>query len=416
MDAGDTPRPATAEEGRGGLARLLTREAWAPGEENMLGLVRPPAETRVVVAMSGGVDSSVVAAMLHRRGYQVIGMTLRLHEGAGDVRRPGACCAGQDIRDARRIAERFGFPHYVLDYESVFAESVIEDFADSYLRGETPIPCVRCNERVKFRDLLATARELGADVLATGHYVRSRRGPDGWHLHRGRDPRRDQSYFLFSLTPDQLAFLRFPLGDLLKDDVRRLAGLLDLPVATKPDSQDICFVPDGDYAAVIERLRPGAAEPGPILHVDGRELGRHRGIIHYTVGQRRGLGIGGLAEPLYVVGLDAARRAVIVGPKEALAVSEMRVREVSWIAGAPPGGGGEKDGAGVAVGVRIRNTQPPRPARILGRDAQGLLRVRFDTPADGVSPGQAAVFHDGDEVLGGGWIAEAVPVWRRPAA
>ncbi len=416
MKTSGSAGPAETGNGAGGGECLLSAETWTPGEENLLGVARPPSETRVVVAMSGGVDSSVVAAMLHRRGYQVIGMTLRLYEGNEDVRRPGACCAGQDIHDARRVAERFGFPHYVLDYENIFSESVIEEFAESYLRGETPIPCVRCNERVKFRDLLATARELGADVLATGHYVRTRRADDGWRLYRGRDPRRDQSYFLFSLTPEQLEFLRFPLGDLDKHEVRRIAGQLGLPVATKPDSQDICFVPDGDYAAVIERLRPGAAEPGPILHVDGRELGRHRGIIHYTVGQRRGLGIGGLAEPLYVVGLDAARRAVIVGPREALAVPEMRLREVSWVAGHAPDLQQPVSGSEFTVKVRIRSSQPPVPVRILGQDGEGGLRVRFETPACGVSPGQAAVFYDGERVLGGGWIAEALPIWKRVAA
>ncbi|RMF14811.1 MAG: tRNA 2-thiouridine(34) synthase MnmA [Alphaproteobacteria bacterium] len=400
----------------GALTSLLEPEHWTEGTENLLGLGKPPSQTRVVVAMSGGVDSSVVAAMLHRRGYQVIGMTLRLYDGQQDVRRPGACCAGQDIHDARRVAERFGFPHYVLDYESVFAEAVIEEFADSYLRGETPIPCVRCNEQVKFHDLLATARELGADVLATGHYVRSHRANGEWLLYRGRDPRRDQSYFLFSLTQKQLDFLRFPLGDLHKGDVRRLAECLDLPVATKPDSQDICFVPDGDYAAVIERLRPGAAEPGPILDVGGRTLGRHRGIIHYTIGQRRGLGIGGLSEPLYVVGLDVERRAVVVGPREALAVPEMCLREVSWIAGDHAEEEDAVRATEIAVNVRIRNSHSPVPSRILGRDLDGLLRVRFDTPAYGVSPGQAAVFYDGDQVLGGGWIARALPAWKRSAA
>ncbi len=389
------------------------REDWQPDTPNALGFVKSPADTRVVVAMSGGVDSSVTAAMLHARGYEVIGITLQLYEGDARVRRPGACCAGQDIYDARRVAERCGFPHYVLDYESIFSEAVITDFVDSYLKGETPIPCVRCNERVKFADLLATARELGADCLATGHYVR-RSVVDGRPvLLRARDPQRDQSYFLFSLTRAQLDFLRFPLGDLRKREVRAIADALDLPVADKPDSQDICFVPDGDYAAVIEKLRPGAAEAGEIVHVDGRVLGRHRGIIHYTVGQRRGLGIGGQKEPLYVVAIDASSRRVIVGPQAALQVAAMTVRDVNWL--------GEdalsRPGGSVAVTVKFRHAQPPVPAVVAWPEREeDPVRVRFAEPALGVSPGQAAVFYDGDRILGGGWIARTERLYAASAA
>ncbi len=391
----------------------LLAENWRPGTANALGFVKSPASTRVVVAMSGGVDSSVTAAMLHARGYEVIGITLRLYEGDARPSRPGSCCAGRDIYDARRVAERCGFPHYVLDYESIFSEAVITDFVDSYLKGETPIPCVRCNERVKFADLLATARELGADCLATGHYVRRTMVDGRPVLLRAADHARDQSYFLFSLTREQLAFLRFPLGDLRKEEVRALADALDLPVADKPDSQDICFVPDGDYAAVIERLRPGAAEPGEIVHVDGRVLGRHRGIVHYTVGQRRGLGIGGQKEPLYVVAIDAPSRRVIVGPQAALRVTAMRLRDVNWLgeeALARPGGS-------VAVAVKFRHAQPPVPAVVTWpAHANEAVRVRFEEPALGVSPGQAAVFYDGERVLGGGWIVRTEKPFVIPAA
>ena len=391
----------------------LLAENWRPGTANALGFAKSPADTRVVVAMSGGVDSSVTAAMLHARGYEVIGITLQLYEGDARASRPGSCCAGQDIYDARRVAERCGFPHYVLDYESVFSEAVVADFVDSYLKGETPIPCVRCNERVKFADLLATARELGADCLATGHYVRRAMVDGRPALLRAAEHARDQSYFLFSLTREQLAFLRFPLGDLRKEEVRALADALDLPVAAKPDSQDICFVPDGDYAAVIERLRPGAAEPGEIVHVDGRVLGRHRGIVHYTVGQRRGLGIGGQKEPLYVVAIDAASRRVIVGPQAALRVTAMSLRDVNWLgeeALARPGGS-------VALTVKFRHAQPPVPAVVIWPAHETeAVRVRFKEPALGVSPGQAAVFYDGDRVLGGGWIARTEKPFPIPAA
>jgi tRNA-uridine 2-sulfurtransferase len=366
-----------------------------------LGIAKPVGKTRVVVAMSGGVDSSVVAALLRDEGYDVVGITLQLYDHGLAVQRKGACCAGQDIYDARQVAERIGIPHYVLDYESRFGQSVMDDFADSYLRGETPIPCVRCNQRVKFRDLLDTARDLGADALATGHYVRRVEGPDGPELHRGADPARDQSYFLFATTRAQLDLLRFPLGHLPKDETRRLAERFALPVAAKPDSQDICFVPDGDYVGVVERLRPGAAEPGDIVHVDGRVLGRHGGIVRYTIGQRRGLGLGGRAgeevDPLYVVRLDPAGRQVIVGPREALARDLVRVREVNWI-GSPPGV------AGRPVRVKLRSAQAA-VAGVIVPDGQDGATVLLDTPQFGVAPGQAAVFYDGERMLGGGWIA-----------
>ncbi len=358
-----------------------------------------PVGSRVVVAMSGGVDSSVTAALVKEAGYEAVGITLQLYDHGAAVGRKGACCAGQDIHDARRVADRLGIPHYVLDYESRFRAAVMDDFADSYLKGETPIPCVRCNQRVKFRDLLETARELGAAALATGHYVRRVAGAGGAELHRAADPARDQSYFLFATTPAQLAFLRFPLGGLPKDETRAIAARLGLPVADKPDSQDICFVPNGGYARVVEKLRPGAIEPGEIVHVDGRVLGRHEGIVNFTVGQRRGLRIADAAaagEPLYVVRLDAAARRVVVGPKPALAVAAMRLREVNWL--------GDSAGAGgVAVQVRVRSTTPPVRATVFA-EGDGA-RVRFAEPQHGVAPGQACVFYDGERVLGGGWIA-----------
>jgi tRNA-uridine 2-sulfurtransferase len=368
---------------------------------NSLGLSKPPAETRVVVAMSGGVDSSVTAALLRDEGYDVVGMTMQLYDHGEAIRRSGACCAGQDIYDARRVADALGIPHYVVDYEGRFSEDVIDDFADAYVRGETPIPCVRCNQRTKFRDLLGTARDLGADALATGHYVRHVLGAEGPELHRGRDPGRDQSYFLFATTREQLAFLRFPLGGLDKPATRALAEKYGLPVADKPDSQDICFVPDGDYASVVAERRPGAVKPGEIVHVDGRVMGRHEGIVHYTIGQRRGLGIGGQkdgdGEPLYVVRLEAATRRVIVGPRAALGRDRVRVREVNWLA-ADPG-----PGAALPVQVKLRSTQPAAAA-VLRLDGQGGAVVDLAAVQHGIAPGQACVVYDGDRVLGGGWI------------
>ncbi|MFZ4601696.1 MAG: tRNA 2-thiouridine(34) synthase MnmA [Caulobacterales bacterium] len=371
---------------------------------NSLGFAKPPAETRVVAAMSGGVDSSVAAAMLKRDGYDVVGVTLQLYDHGAAIEKAGACCAGQDIHDARRVADRIGIPHYVLDYESRFRQAVMEDFADSYLAGETPIPCVRCNQNVKFKDLLALARDLEAECLVTGHYVQRLMGLAGPELHRGADPDRDQSYFLFATTRDQLDFLRFPLGGMPKPDVRALAGEFGLAVADKPDSQDICFVPSGKYTSVVEKLRPGAIEPGDIVHVDGRVLGRHDGVIGFTVGQRRGLGVAS-GEPLFVVRLDAANRRVIVGPRDALRVRRIALKEVNWI-GEPVASEDELDGRRVLV--RVRSTRPPVPARLSTR--VGWF-VDLDDPEEGVAPGQAAVFYDAaapSRVLGGGWIARAI--------
>ncbi len=368
---------------------------------NSLGFPKPPSETRVVVAMSGGVDSSVVAAELAAEGYDVVGVTLQLYDHGAALAKKGACCAGVDIHDARRVAEAMGFPHYVLDYENIFREAVIDEFADSYLAGATPVPCIRCNERVKFKDLLATARDLDADCMATGHYIQRKLGPGGLELHMAADQARDQSYFLFSTTPEQLAFLRFPLGHLAsKDETRALAAKHGLIVADKPDSQDICFVPNGNYAAVIEKLRPGAAEPGQIVHVDGRVLGEHPGVIHYTIGQRRGLGIGGLDEPLYVVKLDVDARQVIVGPKEMLTTRIVPVREINWLGDAPLTSRAEWP-----VSVRVRSTRPPREA-VIRPVSDTEAEVELLAPEDGVSPGQACVFYEtgGSRVLGGGWI------------
>ncbi len=368
---------------------------------NSLGLPKAPADTRVVVAMSGGVDSSVVAAQLAEEGYDVVGVTLQLYDHGAALAKKGACCAGRDIHDARRVAETMGFPHYVLDYENTFREAVIDEFADSYLAGATPVPCIRCNERVKFKDLLNTARDLDADCMATGHYIQRKMGLSGPELHRAADANRDQSYFLFSTTAEQLDYLRFPLGHLhSKAETRALAARYGLSVADKPDSQDICFVPNGNYAAVIEKLRPGAAEPGDIVDPEGRVLGSHRGVIHYTVGQRRGLGIGGLADPLYVVRLDVDRRQVIVGPKDMLATRRVPLREVNWL-----GDGAFADQAERQIAVKVRSTRPPIEA-ILRPLSATEAEVELLVAEEGVSPGQACVFYDpdGSRVLGGGWI------------
>lgn len=367
---------------------------------NSLGFAKAPADTRVVVAMSGGVDSSVVAAVLAEQGYDVVGVTLQLYDHGAALAKKGACCAGRDIHDARRVAETMGFPHYVLDYENTFREAVMEDFADAYLAGATPVPCIRCNERVKFKDLLATARDLNADCMATGHYIQRKMGA-GPELHMAVDANRDQSYFLFSTTPDQLEYLRFPLGHLAsKRDTRALAAKYGLPVADKPDSQDICFVPNGNYAAVIEKLRPGSADPGDIVDLAGNVLGQHKGVIHYTIGQRKGLGIGGLEDPIYVVKLDPAARRVIVGPKEALATRTFPLHEINWLGDAPFDSRDEWQ-----VSVKVRSTRPPRPAILRPLSATEAM-VELLNAEDGVSPGQACVFYatEGGRVFGGGWI------------
>ena len=383
---------------------------WPPGGLNSLGFAKPPHETRVVAAMSGGVDSSVVAAMLRAEGYDVIGITLQLYDHGAATQKKGACCAGQDIHDARNVAEQIGIPHYVLDYESRFREQVMEDFADTYLAGSTPIPCIRCNQTVKFSDLLRTAKELGADCLATGHYIRRAEGEDGPELHRARDASRDQSYFLFATTRSQLDYVRFPLGDLPKTEVREMAERFALPVAAKPDSQDICFVPQGSYAKVVEKLRPGAGRAGEILHLDGRVLGEHEGVINYTIGQRRGLGVA-TGEPLFVVKIDAPKRRVLVGPREALMTRGLLLEELNWL-----GRGSLEDAAraGALVLVRVRSTRPPVPGHLGFEDGQPA--VFFDSPEEGVARGQAAVLYDPDgqtRILGGGFIAKALPADER---
>ena len=386
--------------------------AW-DGRVNSLGFAKPPADTRVVAAMSGGVDSSVVAAMLKAQGYDVIGITLQLYDHGAAIEKKGACCAGQDIHDARNVSDQIGIPHYVLDYESKFREQVMEDFADTYLAGSTPIPCIRCNQTVKFSDLLKTARDLGADCLATGHYIRRTDGEDGPELHRAADASRDQSYFLFATTAEQLDYLRFPLGDLPKTQVRELADQFNLPVASKPDSQDICFVPEGSYANVVEKLRPGAGRGGEIVHLDGRVLGEHNGVIHYTIGQRRGLGVA-TGDPLYVVKIDAPKRRVIVGPREALMTSGLLLEEPNWIGDGTLEAAANSD---APVLVRVRSTRPPVPARIGWSD--GVPAIWFDDPEEGVARGQAAVLYDAagsTRILGGGFILKTIPADDRVVA
>lgn len=397
------PPPPKGEDGpdAGSARRTIGQDFWKLERmRNSLDLPGRPEDKRVVVAMSGGVDSSVVAALMKAEGYDVIGVTLQLYDHGAMVAKAKSCCAGVDIHDARRAAEKIGIPHYVLDYESRFKEQVMDRFADSYIAGETPVPCVSCNQTVKFTDLLKTARDLGADALATGHYVRSEQAGNKRALYRPADLDRDQSYFLFATTQEQLDFIRFPLGGMPKAKVRELAAEFGLSVANKPDSQDICFVPDGDYAKVIRKLRPNAAEPGEIVHMDGRVLGRHDGIIHYTIGQRRGLGVA-TGEPLYVVRLDPEDRRVVVGPREALTTRTILLRELNWIGDQPL-----DEGCGIEVFAKVRSTRPPAPAtlRLLG----GRAFVDLAGGETGVAPGQACAFFDGDDetarVLGGGWI------------
>jgi len=371
-----------------------------------MGFAKPPGQTRIVVAMSGGVDSSVTAALLKSEGYEVVGVTLQLYDHGEAVARKGACCAGQDIYDARQVAAKIGIPHYVLDYETRFNQAVMDDFADSYLRGETPIPCVRCNQRVKFRDLLATARDLGADALATGHYAQRWMGENGAELHRAADLTRDQSYFLFATTQEQLDFLRFPLGHMAtKADVRSLADSFALPVAEKPDSQDICFVPQGRYADVVAKLRPGAIEAGDIVDQQGQVLGRHEGIIHFTIGQRKGLNLqhraGESREPLFVIGLNAAKHQVIVGPHQALGVVHLQLRELNWLAEASEAPHATEV---KAAAVKYRSTMAAEAATVKADPKNNAAIITFPTAQFGIAPGQACVVYEGSRVLGGGWI------------
>jgi len=369
---------------------------------NSLEIDKAPSATRVVVAMSGGVDSSTVAAMLVEDGYDVVGVTLQLYDHGRARGRPGSCCAGEDIHDARRVADHLGIPHYVLDYEQKFRTQVIDAFADSYAAGETPVPCILCNQTVKFSDLLGTARDLGADALVTGHYVRRRRGPNGPELHRAADDSRDQSYFLFATTAEQLGYLRFPLGELAKTETRGTAGRLGLAVADKPDSQDICFVPGGRYARVVKALRPEAFEPGDIVDNDGTVLGRHGGIGGFTIGQRRGLGIAA-DQALYVTRIESESRRVVVGPHEALLQRHLRVGGANWL------GDGDRPAEGQRIQARVRSTRLPAAATLRARD-DSTIDVTFDQPEAGIAPGQACVFYDGGRVLGGGWILRDEPL------
>ncbi len=366
---------------------------------NSMGFAKPPEATRIVVAMSGGVDSSVVAALLKSQGYDVVGLTMQLYDHGAMTAKSKTCCAGQDIYDARRVADMIGFPHYVVDYETTFKADVMDRFADGYIHGETPVPCVLCNQTVKFRDLLKAAKDLGADALATGHYVQRIAAPGGAELHCAADPDRDQSYFLFTTTHAQLDFVRFPLGGMNKSETRALATKFGLHIAAKPDSQDICFVPTGDYAAVIKKLRPEAARGGEIVHVDGRVLGKHDGIIHFTVGQRRGLGIGGEADPLYVVRIEPEAARVIVGAKETLLRDAFALHGVNWL-----GAGNTPPSDGAQVRVKLRNTHAPIAATVFGA-GEGAAKVALAAPEAAVTPGQACVFYEGNRVLGGGWIA-----------
>jgi tRNA-specific 2-thiouridylase len=407
----------------GGAAGLVSLERVSsskmtlctPVSDELPTLPASPGETRVVVAMSGGVDSSVVAALLKEQGYDVVGVTLQLYDHGEATHRRGACCAGQDIQDARAVAARLGIPHFVLDYERQFQEKVIDEFAASYASGETPVPCIACNQFIKFADLFETAKDLGAHFLATGHYISSRDdGEGGRALYRAKDASRDQSYFLFATTREQLKMLRFPLGDFTKADVREMARRFSLEVADKPDSQDICFVPSGKYTDVVQRLAPEAVVPGEIVHVDGRVLGRHAGVVHYTIGQRRGLGLGAAvagrdAQPLFVVRLDAAKAQVVVGPREALETRAVALRDVNWIG---PGAFSKLPPQGIDIMARVRSTRPPVPARLIAREGNEATVV-FAAGEFGVSPGQACVFYDRADdaarVLGGGFISAVEP-------